>query len=261
MIKKNSTINDRISYIIENKYNGNKKKFSDTVGCAPQVIHNIVSGRKSKPSYTVLNAIMTSFVYINAEWLLTGKGEMLKEEQVPSQKIMVDERPIIEITPEAGKPNTFIADVQASAGFGSLLEHPRKLERLPAVRLPNAPYGLNVAFQIQGDSMHNTIRNGDYVAANQLNDASDIRDGYTYVIVDKRDGVLCKRLYYEGDRFKIISDNPHYPPYYRSPKDILAYFKCFMRMSTDFRSYHDDVRKDIQDLRIRVDSLERKISR
>lgn len=71
-------INDRIMYIIESQCGNNKKKFAETIGFAPQVVSNIVSGRKSKPSYDVINAILSSFVYINAEWLLMGKGEIRK---------------------------------------------------------------------------------------------------------------------------------------------------------------------------------------
>ena len=200
--------------------------------------------------------IITKCERIDANWLLTGKGEMLKS----TSNIAGMVKPkIVEINPES-KTNTLIAYVNASAGFGSILNNPKKLEELPAISLPNAPFGLNVAFQIEGDSMHPTIRHLDFVAANQLNEVNDIRDGYTYVIIDKDDGVLCKRLYRKGMDFKIVSDNPNYPPYKRSQYDILGFFKCFMRLSTDFRTYHDDVRNAIQDLRIKVDSLERRLN-
>jgi len=170
----------------------------------------------------------------------------------------INSRPVIELRPDA-KANTLIADVKASAGFGAILDNPKKLEKLPSISLPNAPFGLNVAFQIEGDSMHPTIRHLDFVAANQLNDINDIRDGYTYIIIDRDDGVLCKRLYREGVDFKIVSDNPNYPPYKRSQYDVLAFFKCFMRLSTDFRTYHDDVRNAIQELRVEVQQIKLRI--
>ncbi|CEN41113.1 hypothetical protein CCAN12_800066 [Capnocytophaga canimorsus] len=67
--------------MIEKKCFGNQKKFAEMIGFAPQVISNIVSGRRSKPSYDVLRSVLSSFVDVNAEWLLTGKGSMLKSEQ------------------------------------------------------------------------------------------------------------------------------------------------------------------------------------
>lgn len=73
-------INERIAYIIDNESNANKKKFAETIGFAPQVINNIVSGRKSKPSFDVLEAICTSFVDINPQWLLTGEEPIFKKD-------------------------------------------------------------------------------------------------------------------------------------------------------------------------------------
>ena len=71
-------INERILYIIDNQYNGSQKKFAERIGFAAQVVFNIVSGRKSKSSYDVLYAILSTNDYINAEWLIMGHGEMLK---------------------------------------------------------------------------------------------------------------------------------------------------------------------------------------
>ena len=258
MLKKTTTINDRVSYVIDKQFNGNKKKFAESVGFAAQVVSNIVSGRRSKPSYDVINAILSTNDDLSANWLLTGKGEMLRDD---NEKVrVIDNRPILELTPENPmKTNTFIADVKASAGFGTYIDNKKKLEELPAISLPNVPLGLNVAFQISGDSMHPTIRHLDYVAANQVNDINDIRDGYPYIIVDKDDGVLCKRIYREGGGFKIVSDNPSYPPYKRTQHDILGIFKCFMRLSTDFRTYNNDVRNAVQELRTDVKKLKKKL--
>ncbi|WP_233901171.1 helix-turn-helix domain-containing protein [Tenacibaculum piscium] len=80
------SITERIQYIIDNQYNENQKKFAESIGFSPQVVSNIVSGRKSKPSFDVLNAIISTNDDINARWLLTGKGEILKQEQ-PKQEV------------------------------------------------------------------------------------------------------------------------------------------------------------------------------
>lgn len=76
-------VNDRILYLIDSQLGGNKKKFAERIGFAPQVVFNIVSGRKSKPSFDVLEAIISSFDEISPEWLLTGKGAMLREQSAP----------------------------------------------------------------------------------------------------------------------------------------------------------------------------------
>jgi transcriptional regulator with XRE-family HTH domain len=71
-------ISDRIQYIINTQHNGTRARFAKSIGFSAQVIANIVSGRKTKPSFDVLNAILSTNDDINAYWLLTGKGEILK---------------------------------------------------------------------------------------------------------------------------------------------------------------------------------------
>ena len=210
--------------------------------------------------------ILSYYPEINPAWLLMGREPMrLEEEEKPSA--VSDPAPvykgvpaasvnIIEINPQAAKTNTLIADVHASAGFGSLMESTKALEQLPAIHLPNAPHGLNVAFQINGDSMHPTIRHLDYVAGNQINDVNSIREGHTYIIIDRDDGVLCKRVYKLGNDWQIVSDNPIHRPYNRKSSRIIAFFKAFCRWSYDFRHYHGDVRDDIQLLTQRIDRIE-----
>lgn len=72
-------INDRILIYI--KHIGmNKNSFSLKLGHTNStIINNIVQGRRNKPSYEVIFKILTTFENINAEWLITGRGEMLKE--------------------------------------------------------------------------------------------------------------------------------------------------------------------------------------
>jgi hypothetical protein len=76
----NSTINDRILYIIDSQYGGNQKKFAETINYSPQVVYNIVSGRRSSPSFDVLNAIISTNDNICTQWLMTGRGDLFKSD-------------------------------------------------------------------------------------------------------------------------------------------------------------------------------------
>ncbi len=105
-----SKINDRILYIIENQTSGNKRKFAERIGFAPQVVFNIVSGRKTKPSFDVLEAIITSFDDISSEWLLTGQGSILREDKQSA---------IITATPATGDEGIPLIPVKAMAGYAN----------------------------------------------------------------------------------------------------------------------------------------------
>lgn len=207
-----------------------------------QVSYMIVS--KNNFGVKLLLRIFNEFPELNAEWLMRGEGGMLLSDNPKSKS-----EPIF-------RANTFISDIKASAGFGRLIDSPKLMEQLPAITLPNAPHGLNIAFQITGDSMHPTVRHLDYVAGNQISDINDIRNGYTYILIDKDDGVIYKRIYKEGKNIRIVSDNPDYTPYIREPQYILAYFKAFCRLSFDFRTYHDDIRREVMQLNQVVSNLQ-----
>lgn len=74
-------INKRIQELIAAVTKGNKRAFSAMVGVSPTVIENIVGSRQGKPGFDLLEKIAYSIENINLDWLITGRGEMLKEEQ------------------------------------------------------------------------------------------------------------------------------------------------------------------------------------
>ncbi|MBU8893103.1 MAG: helix-turn-helix domain-containing protein [Bacteroidales bacterium] len=67
-------ISERILHIIDLK-GYNKNSFCIKTGIKPQTLHHIISGRKTNPSFNVIEKIASTFVDINTEWLITGSGE------------------------------------------------------------------------------------------------------------------------------------------------------------------------------------------
>lgn len=76
----NDDINNRIALVIK-ELGYNKNSFSKAIGLSNNTtIGNIVSGRKTKPSFDVIYRILTTFDSINKGWLLTGEGSMLQSD-------------------------------------------------------------------------------------------------------------------------------------------------------------------------------------
>ncbi|MDR0560389.1 MAG: helix-turn-helix domain-containing protein [Prevotellaceae bacterium] len=67
-------INDRISHLMEKK-NLTKKEFADKIDVNRTNINHILDGR-NKPGYDFLHKTLKAFSDINAEWLMTGNGDM-----------------------------------------------------------------------------------------------------------------------------------------------------------------------------------------
>lgn len=69
-------IKERIRKIIEHE-KISFSKFADIIGMQRSGVSHILSGRNN-PSLDVIQNILESFSYINAEWLISGKGNMFK---------------------------------------------------------------------------------------------------------------------------------------------------------------------------------------
>ena len=77
-----TTIAQRIKQIVELK-KLNYLSFSKIVGVTNSAISTMFT-RNSNPSFELIVGIVTSFNDINSDWLLTGKGEMIKSTE-PNQ--------------------------------------------------------------------------------------------------------------------------------------------------------------------------------
>lgn len=85
------TINERILEVMKT-FNMNKNQFANKLGVHPTVVHNIVdeNGRGNEPSFKFLSKLMSSFEDINGDWLLTGRGDILRPKELdktPEKKL------------------------------------------------------------------------------------------------------------------------------------------------------------------------------
>ncbi len=56
-------------------------RFAGIIGVQPSSISHILSGR-NKPGFDFIQKILTKYPSLNAEWLILGKGNMLKSENL-----------------------------------------------------------------------------------------------------------------------------------------------------------------------------------
>lgn len=72
-------------------------QFADEIGVQRSSVSHVLSGR-NKPGFDFVQKIMSKFPEISAEWLLTGIGEMLKNEML--KKISMKEKELFETSDE-----------------------------------------------------------------------------------------------------------------------------------------------------------------
>lgn len=80
---------ERIKEIIKEKFGERGENlFSKEIGIPQVSLNNYTSGRR-KVSYEVIDAILSTFPDVSAEWLLRGEGKMYKSEMVEDETPMV----------------------------------------------------------------------------------------------------------------------------------------------------------------------------
>lgn len=83
------TINERLSLLIK-ALGLNNNSFAKKLNVNPAVTFNIIEGRRTKPSYDLLEKIVFTFDNINLYWLLKGEGDMFRQNPTP---LNTDENP------------------------------------------------------------------------------------------------------------------------------------------------------------------------
>jgi transcriptional regulator with XRE-family HTH domain len=75
-------------------------QFADKIGVQRSSVSHVLSGR-NKPGFDFINKILESFPGINAEWLITGIGEMYKQRRPPEELF---DGPFSETSPAKDEP-------------------------------------------------------------------------------------------------------------------------------------------------------------
>lgn len=108
-----------------------------------------------------------------------------------------------------------IVPAKASAGYLEGYADPEYIEQLQKIKLPFLPTGTHRAFPIKGDSML-PVKEGSFIVAKFVEDLNDVKDGRTYIVLTKDDGLVYKRVYNkikEHNTLLLSSDNKFYNPY------------------------------------------------
>ncbi|WP_317172712.1 S24 family peptidase [Hymenobacter polaris] len=117
----------------------------------------------------------------------------------------------VQVGPD-GEENIEVVNTRAAAGYAQHRVEREYIRKLPSFRLPGAPYnqGSFRAFQVAGDSMEPTLRDGDWLICRAVeNWGRDMRDNRVYVVVTEED-VLVKRVinqFNERGQLTLESDN------------------------------------------------------
>lgn len=146
---------ERLQKLIDYYTNGNKRQFAKMLGTTPQNVSTWIS-RDTFDS----ELILAKCEHINAEWLLTGKGEMLKEEYRDGQTP----------PPAADTESMGIAD------YKHILNEQLAIITTLVKQLSTAHADLNKAMSVIDRLASNRHTGGHYMAAEDLHHGKEEDD-------------------------------------------------------------------------------------
>ena len=225
MSNKFSNIKERILYILEIK-GIVKEKFFQKIG---MTYGNFTGKAKNTPlNSNAIGNILLEIPDINPEWLLTGKGEVLKDTAV-YKKLEDTEVLKLELTKElkeleksdikltqAKKLLIPFVGIQAVGGFGNQDFSIQEQDVKNYYVVPKFQ-GRRIDFMIEvsGASMYPKYNSGDVVACTIIRDSQFLQWNKVHVIATQEQGILIKRIKKGPDNNTItaVSDNKTYDPF------------------------------------------------
>ena len=168
---------------------------------------------------STINKIYNVYPQLNTDWLLTGKGDMLNAEQLPSSspitdKVITDNNSNNQSPPHIIK---YYPNVNGSMGGVQFLDDPN--EMVCDITIPGYS-DCKFAINAYGDSMYPLIKSGQIILMSEWYE-SFIDWGRIYLVVTKSGYRVIKRLYPGASNTTITckSENSETNPPFEIEKD------------------------------------------
>ena len=144
-----------------------------------------------------------------------------------------DNRILLPIAVDAAGNDTIeIIPHKAKAGYLMGYSDPEFIESLQHISLPFLKGGKFRAFPVEGDSMP-PHRDGSFIVGKYVENLGEVRDGKTYIVLTKNDGIVYKRLNRTGkNKLVLKSDNIIYQPYEIGMSEILEIWEYACSFAT-----------------------------
>lgn len=193
---------------------------------------------RARPTYEVLYDLSKLFKYsidelITKDLRQTQKVSLFTDEQLNPDVSGKNLRVLAITVDEHQRENIEMIPAKASAGYLSGYADPGYIQELNKFRLPFLPSGTYRAFEIKGDSMLPVLP-GSVIVGEYVSNWRAIKDGHTYIILSKHDGIVFKRVFNqieESGTLILRSDNTSYPAYPIKTEEVLEVWKAVLHIS------------------------------
>jgi transcriptional regulator with XRE-family HTH domain len=203
------------------------------IGLNRPVIGSYEEGR-AMPKISVLQ-ILSGFYRVTLDQLINIDLSRENVNDISESQTIGSLRVLTTVVDRQNRELISLVQTKASAGYLNGYADPEYVESLPHFSLPFpeiAKERTYRAFQIRGDSM-DPVPPGAYIIGEYLTDWHSIKDGKTYILVTRDEGVVYKRVFmHPSGELWLKSDNPVYEPYTIHTSRLLEIWRAVGIIST-----------------------------
>lgn len=227
-------ISDNIKYL-RKKFGLTQEQFAERIGIKRSLVGAYEEGR-ADPRIT--NLINMAGLFGTSVDILINKNVMKLSDAELNISEFKRGKEVLAITVDRNqRENIELVPQKAAAGYLNGYSDQEYIQELPKFNLPILPENATYrAFEITGDSML-PILPGTIIIGEYVDDVRDIKNGKTYILVTKNEGIVYKRVFnYINDTGKLflVSDNRNYSPYQLDIEDVLEVWTSKAYISVQF---------------------------
>ncbi len=254
-----SLISENIRFL-RKKLGLTQEQFSERIGIKRSLLGAYEEGR-ADPRLNILTTIAQMFG-TSVDILISKDVSRLKDSEFIVSSFKRGKEVLAVTVDQEGKENIELVPHKAAAGYLNGYADPEYIQELPRFNLPILPQNATYrAFEIVGDSML-PILPGTIVIGSFIEDMRDIKNGKTYILVTKTDGIVYKRVFnYINDNGKLflVSDNRQYAPYQIDADDVIEVWAAKAYISVQFPDSNDSNEVSTEQLASIVLDLQKEI--
>ncbi len=254
-------ISDNIRFL-RKKIGLTQEQFAERIGIKRSLVGAYEEGRADPRITNLIN--MAHVFGTSVDILISKDVSRLPESELIVGKFKRGKEVLAITVDDYGKENIELVPQKAAAGYTNGYADPEYIQELPKFSLPVLPTNATYrAFEITGDSML-PILPGTIIVGSYVEDLNNIKNGNTYVLVTRDEGIVYKRVFnYLKDNGKLflVSDNRQYAPFQIDADDVLEVWSASAYISVKFPDSQDKSEVSTEQLASIVLDLQKEIIR
>jgi len=210
-----STLSENLKHL-RGKKGKSQQAIADTLSITRGAYQKYEEARSEPPHNTLIK--ISNYYTITIDILL--QIDLRKTD--PDDLMKLNNRMLFPVmTSKKDKQPIELIPKSAQAGYALGYGDPDFIQSLKTISLPFLGVGKYRAFPISGDSMTPNVKDGSYVIGEYIEHLTQLKNGKTYVVLTKDDGIVYKRVHQGIKSIELHSDNKFYDPYTVSLHEII----------------------------------------